>query len=70
MATHPLCPASQQQLDKQSDTPHEQLVQFAHYEASTVDGGFTDHEYQCNQCGHKLRHLHGITLDEGWTEIR
>ncbi|MBY5992488.1 hypothetical protein [Ferrimonas balearica] len=67
--TQPLCTECQALLQQQPDHPHEQLQEFAHNEASTVDGGFSEHEYQCQRCGHRLRHMSGIIMDSGWSEM-
>ncbi|ADN77245.1 hypothetical protein Fbal_3045 [Ferrimonas balearica DSM 9799] len=65
----PLCQQCRNLLSNQDDQPHEQLQEFAHHEASTVDGGFSEHEFRCNNCGHVLRHMSGIIMDSGWSEI-
>ncbi len=65
----PLCQQCKTLLKSQPDQPHEQLQEVSHHEASTVDGGFSEHEFRCNNCGHILRYMSGIIMDDGWSEI-
>ncbi|WP_159437657.1 hypothetical protein [Ferrimonas marina] len=69
MMTTPLCHDCQAQLKQQTDKPHHNLTEFAHHEASTVDGGFSEHEYRCQSCGHVLRKMDGMIIDSGWSEM-
>ncbi|WP_298445108.1 hypothetical protein [uncultured Ferrimonas sp.] len=69
MSTQPLCKQCQHQISEQPSAPHDQLREFANHEASTVDGGFSEHEYHCDACGHELRHINGIIMDGGWSEM-
>ncbi|QIZ75652.1 hypothetical protein [Ferrimonas lipolytica] len=70
MTNKPLCSRCQQQLHNQPHQPHIDLVEFANHEASTVDGGFSEHEYHCNSCGNDLRYISGIIMEGGWSEMR
>ncbi|WP_028116894.1 hypothetical protein [Ferrimonas senticii] len=69
MSDQPLCAACKAQLSQQNAAPHDNLREFANHEASTVDGGFSEHEYHCDKCGHYLRHISGIIMDGGWSEM-
>ncbi len=67
--TQPLCKDCQKLLAEQADEPHDQLKEYAHHEASTVDGGFSEHEFRCQRCGHALRQISGTSPVTGWTEL-
>ncbi|QIZ75653.1 hypothetical protein [Ferrimonas lipolytica] len=69
MSDQPLCQQCQNQLSEQPSNPHLNLREFANHEASTVDGGFSEHEYHCNTCGNDLRHISGIIMDGGWSQL-